>query len=156
MYVAFYSCPLYCKAMVEDTFVSYQLDQLIEASSASILDIITASGLPLPATQEDGLSVAPVEESEVLHPYLAFHPYDLYIYVKVSGRTAANAVLMWLKEEGLPAARMEALALGEEMDMVALRWRALEKFRQMSLEEKRVWRRRAKEEEDGKANTNQK
>ena len=77
-------------------------------------------------------------------------------YVKVSGRTAANAVLMWLKEEGLPAARMEALALGEEMDMVSLRWRALEKFRQMSLEEKRVWRRRAKEEEDGKANTNQK
>ena len=48
--------------MVEDTFVSYQLDQLIEGSSAnSILDIITASGLPLPLTQEAVL----VEASEV-------------------------------------------------------------------------------------------
>ena len=48
--------------MVEDTFVSHQLDRLIEASSASsILDIITASGLPLPLTQEAIL----VEASEV-------------------------------------------------------------------------------------------
>ena len=62
MYLASHSCNLYCKAMVEDTFVSYQLDRLIEASSAnSILDIITASGLPLPLTQEAVL----VEASEV-------------------------------------------------------------------------------------------
>ena len=58
--VAFYSFDLYCKAMVEDTFVSYQLDQLIEASSAStILDIINTSGTKT-FTQE-----AVVEASEV-------------------------------------------------------------------------------------------
>ena len=62
MYLVFHSCNLYCKAMVEDTFVSYQLDQLLEGSSAnSIFDIINASGLPLPLTQEAVL----VEASEV-------------------------------------------------------------------------------------------
>ena len=62
MYLVFHSCNLYCKAMVEDTFVSNQLDRLIETSSAnSILDIIKASGLPLPLTQEAVL----VEASEV-------------------------------------------------------------------------------------------
>ena len=55
-----YCCGLYCKAVVEDTFVSYQLDQLIEASSAStILDIINTSGTKT-FTQE-----AVVEASEV-------------------------------------------------------------------------------------------
>ena len=61
-YLAFYSFDLCCKVVVDDTFVSHQLDRLIEASSASsILDIITASGLPLPLTQEAVL----VEASEV-------------------------------------------------------------------------------------------
>ena len=60
MYLALYCCDLYCKAMVEDTIVSYQLDQLIEASSAStVLDIINASGTKT-FTQE-----AVVEASEV-------------------------------------------------------------------------------------------
>ena len=60
MYLALYCYDLYCKAMVEDTFVSYQLDQLIEASSAStVLDIINASGTKT-FTQE-----AVVEASEV-------------------------------------------------------------------------------------------
>ena len=53
-YLAFYSWDLYFKVVVEDPFVSYELDRLIEASSASagVLDIIAASGTRT-LTQQD-------------------------------------------------------------------------------------------------------
>ena len=68
-----------------------------------------------------------------------------------------SPALIWLEEEGLPTAEMEAMdmvrALGGEMDKVAVMRRAMEKWKRMSVEEKAVWRVRAKE---GKTNSNQK
>ena len=56
----------------------------------------------------------------------------------------------------MPTAEMEAKdltkALGGDMDKEAVMRRAMEKWRRMSVEEKAVWRARAKED----ANTNQK
>ena len=56
----------------------------------------------------------------------------------------------------MPTAEMEAKdlmkALGGEMDKEEVMRRAMEKWRRMSVEEKAVWRARAKED----ANTNQK
>ena len=45
-YLGFYSCDQNFKVVVENTFISCELDRLIEASpsSATVLDIITASG----------------------------------------------------------------------------------------------------------------
>ena len=76
-----------------------------------------------------------------------------------------SPALIWLEEEGLPTAEMEAKDLmkarGGEMDKEAVMRRAMEKWKRMSVEEKAVWRVRAKEnakearaKED--ANTNQK
>ena len=76
-----------------------------------------------------------------------------------------SPLVVWLLQEGLPTAEMEARdvvkALGGEMDKEAVMRRAMEKWRRMSVEEKAVWRVRAKEDakearakED--ANTNQK
>ena len=70
-----------------------------------------------------------------------------------------SPALIWLEQEGLPTAEMEAkdLMKGGEMDKEAVMKRAMEKWRRMSVEEKAVWRARAKEaraKED--ANTNQK
>ena len=50
-YLGFYSCDQNFKVVVENTFISCELDRLIEASpsSATVLGIITASGSrPLP------------------------------------------------------------------------------------------------------------
>ena len=69
--------------------------------------------------------------------------------------------LIWLEEEGLPTAEMEAKdlmkALGGEMDKEEVMRRAMEKWKRMSVEEKAVWRARAKEvRAKDDANTNQK
>ena len=68
-----------------------------------------------------------------------------------------SPALIWLEEEGLPTAEMEAMdmakALGGEMDKEAVMRSALGKWKRMSVEEKSVWRARAKE---GKTNSNQK
>ena len=78
---------------------------------------------------------------------LCFRPRKAYL----------SPALIWLEEEGLPTAEMEAMdmvrALGGEMDKVAVMRRAMEKWKRMSVEEKAVWRARAKE---GKTNSNQK
>ena len=78
---------------------------------------------------------------------LCFRPRKAYL----------SPALIWLEEEGLPTAEMEAMdmvrALGGEMDKVAVMRRAMEKWKRMSVEEKAVWRVRAKE---GMANSNQK
>ena len=71
-----------------------------------------------------------------------------------------SPALIWLEEEGLPTAEMEdkdLKAVGGEMDKEEVMRRAMEKWKRMSVEEKAVWRARAKEaraKED--ANTNQK
>ena len=89
---------------------------------------------------------------------------------KAVAATASAGCSLWLAEEGLPTAEMEAKALGGDMDKEAVMRRAMEKWRRMSVEEKAVWRARAKEDakkvrakEDTKeakakeeANTNQK
>ena len=76
---------------------------------------------------------------------LCFRPRKAYL----------SPALIWLEEEGLPTAEMEAMdmvrALGGEMDKVAVMRRAMEKWKRMSVEEKAVWRARAKE---GKTNSN--
>ena len=68
-----------------------------------------------------------------------------------------SPALIWLEEEGFPTAEMEAMdmvkALGGEMDKEAVMRKAMEKWKRMSVEEKAVWRVRAKE---GKTNSNQK
>ena len=65
---------------------------------------------------------------------------------------------IWLEQEGLPAAEMEAKDmakdLGGEADKEAAMRRAMEKWKKMSVEEKAVWRARADAKED--ANSNQK
>ena len=59
-----------------------------------------------------------------------------------------SPALIWLEEEGLPTAEMEAKdlmkALGGKMDKEAVMRRAMEKWKRMSVEEKAVWRARAK------------
>ena len=70
-----------------------------------------------------------------------------------------SPALIWLEQEGLPTAEMEAkdLMKGGEMDKEAVMKRAMEKWRRMSVEEKAVWRARAQEARAKKdANTNQK
>ena len=66
-----------------------------------------------------------------------------------------SPALIWLEEEGLPTAEMEdkdLKAVGGEMDKEEVMRRAMEKWKRMSVEEKAVWRARAKEG----VNTNQK
>ena len=65
-----------------------------------------------------------------------------------------SPALLWLEEEGLPTAEEEAKekAFEGEMDKEAVMRRAMEKWKSMSVEEKAVWRARAKED----SNTNQK
>ena len=69
-----------------------------------------------------------------------------------------SPALIWLEEEGLPAAEMEAKDmakdLGGEVDKEAAMMRAMEKWKKMSVEEKAVWRARADAKEG--ANSNQK
>ena len=72
-----------------------------------------------------------------------------------------SPALLWLEEEGLPTAEMEAKdvvkALGGEMDKEEVMRSAMEKWKRMSVEEKAVWRARAKEARaKEEANTNQK
>ena len=66
---------------MEDSFVSYELDRLIEASSASasVLDIIAASGTRT-FTQQDldvstagALKVNWITKCRQMYPYFAFH-----------------------------------------------------------------------------------
>jgi len=58
-----------------------------------------------------------------------------------------SPALLWLEEEGLPTAEMEAMdvvnALGGKMDKETVMRRAMEKWKRMSLEEKAIWRARA-------------
>ena len=60
-----------------------------------------------------------------------------------------SPALLWLEEEGLPTAKREARdkAFGGEMDEEGLTRRAMETWKRMSVEEKAVWRKRAKEAE---------
>merc|ERR1711874_278307 len=61
-----------------------------------------------------------------------------------------SPALLWLEEEGLPTAESEArdkAFFGGEMDEEVLTRRAMETWKRMSMEEKAVWRKRAKEAE---------
>ena len=62
-----------------------------------------------------------------------------------------SPALLWLQEEGLPIAEKEAKDKGE-MDKEAMRSRAMEKWKRLSMEEKAIWRKRAQES----ANINEK
>ena len=65
-----------------------------------------------------------------------------------------SPALLWLQEEGLPIAEKEAKdkAFEGEMDKEAMRSRAMEKWKRLSMEEKAIWRKRAQES----ANINEK
>ena len=54
-----------------------------------------------------------------------------------------SPALLWLEEEGLTTAEMEAL--GGEMDKEEVMSRAMGNWRRLSMEEKAVWRKRAEE-----------
>ena len=87
---------------------------------------------------------------------IVFNKFDLTLLCIRPRKAYLSPALIWLEEEGLPTAEMEAKdlmkALGGEMDKGEVMRRAMEKWRRMSVEEKAVWRARAKED----ANTNQK
>ena len=100
--------------------------------------------------------------------------FDLTLLCTRPRKAYLSPALIWLEEEGLPTAEMEAKdltkALGGDMDKKAAMRSAMDKWRRMSVEEKAVWRARAKVDakevrakEDAKegkakeeANTNQK
>ena len=85
-----------------------------------------------------------------------FNKFDLTLLSTRPRKAYLSPALIWLEEEGLPTAEMEAKdlmkALGGEMDKGEVMRRAMEKWKRMSVEEKAVWRARAKEG----VNTNQK
>ena len=61
-----------------------------------------------------------------------------------------SPALVWLEEEGLAAAKMEAEAFGVELDEETLERRALLKWKMMESEEKAIWRKKAEEEANKK------
>ena len=87
---------------------------------------------------------------------IVFNDFGLRLLCIRPRKAYLSPALIWLEEEGLPTAEMEAKDLmkarGGEMDKEAVMRRAMEKWKRMSVEEKAVWRARAKED----ANTNQK
>ena len=87
---------------------------------------------------------------------IVFNKFDLTLLCIRPRKAYLSPALIWLEEEGLPTAEMEAKdlmkALGGKMDKEEVMRRAMEKWKRMSVEEKAVWRARAKED----ANTNQK
>ena len=87
---------------------------------------------------------------------IVFNKFDLTLLCFRPRKAYLSPALIWLEEEGLPTAEMEAKDLmkarGGEMDKEAVMRRAMEKWKRMSVEEKAVWRARAKEG----VNTNQK
>ena len=87
---------------------------------------------------------------------IVFNKFDLTLLCIRPRKAYLSPALIWLEEEGLPAAEMEAVekAYEGEMDKEAVMRRAMEKWKRMSVEEKAVWRVRAKAKEG--ANTNQK
>ena len=68
---------------------------------------------------------------------------DLTLFCTRPRKAYLSPALIWLEEEGLSTAEMEAKALGGDMDKEAVMRRATEKWRRMSVEEKAVWRARA-------------
>ena len=89
---------------------------------------------------------------------IVFNKFDLTLLCIRPRKAYLSPALIWLEEEGLPAAEMEAKDmakdLGGEVDKEAAMMRAMEKWKKMSVEEKAVWRARANAKED--ANSNQK
>ena len=65
-----------------------------------------------------------------------------------------SPALLWLEQEGLPTVEREARDFGGEMDEEGLMRRAMEIWKRMSMEEKAVWRKRAKEAESTYTNEN--
>ena len=58
-----------------------------------------------------------------------------------------SPALLWLEEEGLTKAEAENQVVGGEMEEEELTRMAMEIWRKMDVEEKAVWRKRAKEAE---------
>ena len=87
---------------------------------------------------------------------IVFNDFGLRLLCIRPRKAYLSPALIWLEEEGLPAAKMEAVekAYEGEMDKEAVMRRAMEKWKRMSVEEKAVWRARADAKED--ANSNQK
>ena len=85
---------------------------------------------------------------------IVFNKFDLTLLCIRPRNAYLSPALIWLEEEGLPTAEMEdrdLKAVGGEMDKEEVMRRAMEKWKRMSVEEKAVWRARAKEG----VNTNQ-
>ena len=87
---------------------------------------------------------------------IVFNDFGLRLLCIRPRKAYLSPALIWLEEEGLPAAEMEAVekAYEGEMDKEAVMRRAMEKWKRMSVEEKAAWRARANAKEG--ANTNQK
>ena len=130
-----------------------------------------ASPLPITSTKAlrwtKGKALLPVSKAPKLPRVSSQHQARLLEFVNYFGLTLLcirprkaylSPALIWLEEEGLPTAEMEAKdmvkALGGEMDKEAATRRAMEKWKRMSVEEKAVWRLMAKAKEG--TNTNQK
>ena len=110
-----------------------------------------------PSARFQGSQVAQGVTPSTRQNYLiVFNNFVLRLLCIRPRKAYLSPALILLEEEGLPTAEMEAKdlmkALGGEMDKGEVMRRAMEKWRRMSVEEKAVWRARAKED----ANTNQK
>ena len=87
---------------------------------------------------------------------LVFNSRALTLFSSRPRKVFLSPALLWLEQEGLPTAEREARdkAFEGEMDEEGLTRRAMETWKRMSVEEKAVWRKRAKEAENIFANKN--
>ena len=110
-----------------------------------------------PSARFQGCQVAQGVTPSTRQNYLiVFNDFGLRLLCIRPRKAYLSPALIWLEEEGLPAAEMEAVekAYEGEMDKEAVMRRAMEKWKRMSVEEKAAWRARANAKEG--ANTNQK
>ena len=136
----------------EDAFndVPSEVDRLLGASPlfGSVCNILVASGgKTLPEESQEQAALAGFSDANCnlrqTQIYL-FQELFLNFFSCLRPRKGyLSPALIWLEEEGLPSAEKEAVE--GEMDKEAVMGRALGKWKRLSVEEKEVWRKRAKE-----------
>ena len=74
------------------------------------------------------------------------------LYLRRPRKVFLSPALVWLEQEGLPSARREARviaeALGVKVEEEEVVRMAMDTWKKMTVEEKALWRKKAKEAED--------
>ena len=74
------------------------------------------------------------------------------LYLRRPRKVFLSPALLWLEQEGLPSARSEASviagALGVKVEEEEVMKMAMDTWKKMTVEEKALWRKMAKEAED--------